>query len=61
MDNEKINPHDIEKIAPRLKLVDAMPKLVRRLSHSRAQLAIANMMGSWGWYQCSMRHDRCQF
>jgi O-methyltransferase involved in polyketide biosynthesis len=58
--------HDLAKDVPRLRLVTAtpfltMPELVERLSTSKAQLALAHMMGRWGWYQRSMQHYRYAF
>jgi len=60
------DPHEIEKLAPRLRLVEAvpfltLPELTERLSVSRYQRVVGGMMAHWGWYQRSMRHFRYEF
>jgi len=60
------DPHELEKLVPRLKLITAvsfltLPELVKRMSRSRAQTKLADVMGRWGWYRNSMLHLRYDF
>jgi hypothetical protein len=60
------DPHELEREVSRLRLVTAtpfltLPELVERLSKSKFQTKVANMMGSMGWYRRSMQHYRFEF
>jgi O-methyltransferase involved in polyketide biosynthesis len=60
------DPHEVEQLAPRLRLVAAVPfltmhELVTRLSQSRAQTALYRMLAQFGWYRRSMQHFRYAF
>jgi O-methyltransferase involved in polyketide biosynthesis len=55
------DPHRLENLVPRLKLVAAisfltLPELVQRLSRSQTQTKMAHMMGRWNWYRNGMLH-----
>ena len=60
------DPQDLTREVSRLRFVTAIsfltiPELVTRLSHSKAQYKIANMIGHFAWYRNSMRHFRYEF
>jgi O-methyltransferase involved in polyketide biosynthesis len=60
------DPHEFERLVPRLRLVTAvpfltMPELVRLLLHSRAQAMLYGMLARFDWYKNSMRHFRYEF
>ena len=60
------DPHEIERLVPRLRLVAAvpfltLPELATRLSQSKAQTALGNMLAWFGWYKRSMQHLRYAF
>jgi O-methyltransferase involved in polyketide biosynthesis len=60
------DPHELEGEVKRLKLVTAtpfltLPELVERMSKSKFQMRVAQVLGSMGWYRRSMQHFRFEF
>jgi O-methyltransferase involved in polyketide biosynthesis len=60
------DPHKLEKQVPRLKLIDAvpfltLPELIERMTTSRVQKKLGELLGHVGFYKRAVRHCRYRF